>query len=116
MTVSKPLQAKLYSNDNWKLRRRFMSGALIFIAFWISYLLFDGEDTQLARDSVGTLIFGGMGIIMSYVFGAVADDWDKRRKIEPPAYYGDEYDRAYYRPTPEEITRTTPPENFPGGE
>jgi hypothetical protein len=77
-------QNKLFSTDNWIRRRRVVYLSLGFLGFWISYILVIAQDIALYRDTVSTMIFAGVGIIMTYCFGAVADDWDKRKKLDPP--------------------------------
>lgn len=56
-----------------------MDLALSFIATWISYILYQGTDSVLYQQALYVLGGGGVGIIGSYVFGAV---WDYKVYVD----------------------------------
>ncbi len=65
--------------DNWPIRRRVVFAVLGFVAGVIVWLVVRGEDTALNRSIAESLIWAGTATVLGYVFGAVADDWDKRK-------------------------------------
>lgn len=66
---------------NWKVRRRVMFMALLYIAFNISWILLSGVDTAVNQQAVIAFIAAGVSIIGAYVFGAVWDDNNKRERM-----------------------------------
>lgn len=80
---------RLFSNDNWKYRRRAIFASLIFLSVCIGYLVFLAPDDELRR-GLGIPLAGTFAsIIMGYAFAAVLDDNNKRTMLaetaEPPA-------------------------------
>lgn len=69
---------QLYSNDSWRIRRKVLFAALLFIAVNVQYLLLFGTDDGLRQNLAMALTGAGVAIIGSYVFGAVWDDNNKR--------------------------------------
>lgn len=74
--------------DGWAIRRRVMILSLLYCAGNVQYLLMFGLDSQLNRELGSTLVYAGVAIIGSYVFGAVWDDKDRRNTMR-------EYDTTY---------------------
>lgn len=68
--------------DNWPYRRGVLFATLIYIAFNISWIIVKGEETAMNTQIVLTLIGAGVAIVMAYVFGAVGDDYLKRKYLE----------------------------------
>lgn len=64
---------------NWVIRRWVVFLALGFFKIAIVLILWKGQDTSLNAQAVLALIAAYVTIVMAYVFGAVADDYDKRR-------------------------------------
>lgn len=73
-------EKKLYL-DNWPRRRRWMLSILIWAVLNIQYLIFFGVDTGLHQNALVALLGLVGATIGSYVFGAVWDDNDKRRRM-----------------------------------
>lgn len=74
--------AKELLTDNWRIRRRVMFAALLFIAINVQYLIVLGKPDGLRENIAVALIAAGVGIIGSYVFGAVWDDNNKRSMLQ----------------------------------
>lgn len=72
------IRQQVYSNDNWKKRRKVLFASLAFIAVDVEYLLIFGKDDGLRQNLAMALVGAGVAIIGSYVFGAVWDDNNKR--------------------------------------
>lgn len=67
------------ANDNWKIRRRVVFGALGYIAVALTYIILIGTDSALFGQVAVGMIGAAVAIIGSYVFGAVFDDNGKRK-------------------------------------
>lgn len=78
---AKAAAVKEMTQDNWRRRRKVMFGALIFIAVNLQYLVLFGKPDSLRETIALGLIGAGLGIIGSYVFGAVWDDSNRRKAI-----------------------------------
>jgi hypothetical protein len=63
---------------SWKYRRRIIHGALFFIAGFLVYLVERRPDAAVTLTLAPALVAGALGIIGSYVFGAVIDDKNAR--------------------------------------
>lgn len=74
----KPIAEQLLSNDNWPIRRRWMTIALVWMAINVEYLVIFGKDTALHQNLAITMVGAIVSIIFAYVFGAVWDDNNKR--------------------------------------
>jgi hypothetical protein len=59
--------------DVWDKRRRRLDIALLFIAAWVSWVIFKDSGTATSTQALMVLVPGGVGLIGSYIFGAV---WD----------------------------------------
>lgn len=75
-----PLQEKLFL-DNWKVRRKWMMAALIWMAVNVQYLVFWGKDNALHQNLAITFLGAIVSILCFYIFGAVWDDRDKRSRM-----------------------------------
>lgn len=98
------------NNDGWRIRRRYMSGTLVFSMLVIAFCLYRNLDSPVAETAV-TMAFVIIGTtISSYVFGAVwqdvkAQDWIAARGASRDpygygptgSYYGGDYG---YQPQP----------------
>jgi hypothetical protein len=73
---------------SWRIRRMIIFATLIFCAFWIGFLVMDGEDTRLNETIAQGLLLLAASTIGSYVFGAVFDDKNvlqaETRALEQP--------------------------------
>jgi len=78
-----PLQQKLFL-DNWQIRRRWMSAALIWMAGNVQYLVLWGEDHALHQNALITFLGAIVSILCFYIFGAVWDDKEKRAQLGSP--------------------------------
>lgn len=76
----KTLEDKLYF-DNWPRRRRWMLVTLLWFIANAQYLIIWGNDTGLHQNAMVTCLGAIVAIIGSYVFGAVWDDVDKRKRM-----------------------------------
>lgn len=77
MSIEKPKSGKSPPN-RWKHRRRIVYGSLTFCAVSLSYLMVWGDDTALHREIANTIGLGALGVIATYLGGAVADDKFKK--------------------------------------
>lgn len=75
-----PLQQKLFL-DNWQIRRRWMSAALIWMAVNVQYLVVWGKDNALHQNALITFLGAIVSILCFYIFGAVWDDKEKRAQL-----------------------------------
>ncbi|MGX1098856.1 hypothetical protein [Amorphus sp. MBR-141] len=67
--------------DNWPKRRRWMALVMIWMAANVEYLVVFGDpDSALHQQALVALIGGIFATLGSYVFGAVWDDVDKRKR------------------------------------
>jgi hypothetical protein len=69
--------------DNWPRRRRWMKIVLIWAMGNAQYILIFGKDSGLFMNAFLGLLTLIAAIIGSYVFGAIWDDTDKRRRCFP---------------------------------
>ncbi len=66
--------------DAWKLRRRVLYTALLYIAFNVSYIAHSGRPDDALQTQIALSLIGiGGALIATYVFGAVYDDHSKRK-------------------------------------
>lgn len=63
--------------EKWSIRRRIVNTTLLFCACCVSYIMFNGEDTELNQSIANGLILLAGSVIGSYVFGSVWDDKQK---------------------------------------
>jgi hypothetical protein len=62
---------------SWKIRRRIITGTLLFCAATVSYIVFKGTDSHI-NETIVTSAFALAGMVIgSYVFGAVYEDTKK---------------------------------------
>ena len=74
----------------WNARRRIVHGTLLFCAGMVSWLIWKGEDTNLAA-AVATACFCLAGsVIGAYVFGAAWDDKNVMQSMGAQAYQEEE--------------------------
>lgn len=66
--------------DNWPRRRRYMTVVLAWAMLNTDYILIFGTDNALHQNALVALITLIGSIIGAYVFGAVWDDSDKRKR------------------------------------
>lgn len=71
--------------DNWAIRRLWMKLILAWMLCNAQYIIIWGEDTALLQNALVTLLGAIVAILGSYVFGAVWDDREKRKRFFPPA-------------------------------
>lgn len=86
-------------NYTWSWRRSAIFGTISFCAFWMSWILVKGIDSQLYRDAFSSLSLLLMSTVGSYVFGAVWDATDMRRNGVPA--YGDPSPESAVQPVEE---------------
>lgn len=79
MKINKKLSDQLYT-DNWPRRRKWMLTVLVWALANAQYVMIWGDDTGLHQNALVALLGLIAAIIGSYVFGAVWDDNDKRRR------------------------------------
>lgn len=65
--------------SNWKIRRWVVFLSLGFFGLLIVRIVFWGDDSALNAQLGLAFTTAFVSIVMSYVFGAVADDYDKRK-------------------------------------
>ncbi len=80
-TPAKAAAVREMSADNWRRRRKVMFAALGFIAANLQYLIIWGKPDSLRETIAIGLVGAGVGIIGSYVFGAVWDDSNRRKAL-----------------------------------
>ena len=68
-----PTPAHAY-RSGWMLRRRMVVVSLVFIAGWLSFVLWRGADNELNRTALYMLGGAGVTIMGQYVFGKSWDD------------------------------------------
>ena len=90
--MNRPPVEALLAGDNWPLRRRWMTIALIWMAGNVQYLILFGADTAINQNVVITMVGAIVSIIFAYVFGAVWDDQNKRSTIQDFTVYDEEVD------------------------
>lgn len=69
---------------SWKYRRLVVFISLIFIAAFLVYLVERRPDNAVTLTLAPALVGGALGIIMTYVFGANADDKNARQAAGAP--------------------------------
>lgn len=74
------LKEKLFG-DNWPKRRRYMTAVLAWAMLNVDYILIFGQDNALNQNALFAMVTLIGSIIGAYVFGAVWDDADKRKRI-----------------------------------
>lgn len=62
----------------WTRRRRIIHWSLLFCAFFLVYLVERRPDAAVTLTLAPAIVAGALGIITSYVFGAVVDDRNAR--------------------------------------
>ena len=67
-------------NDDWKIRRRIVVGTLLFCAAILARLVVGGDDTELNQSIANGVVLLAGSVISGYVFGAVLDDNNKRKR------------------------------------
>lgn len=70
----------------WKARRRIVHGTLLFCAGTVSWLVWNGEDTNLAAAVADACFFLAGTVIGAYVFGAAWDDRNVMQHMGGDAY------------------------------
>jgi hypothetical protein len=63
---------------SWKYRRRVVIWSLLFSAAFLVYLVERRPDAAVTLTLAPAIVAGALGIIGSYVFGAVIDDKNAR--------------------------------------
>ena len=64
---------------SWKYRRRIIHCALIFTGAFLLYLVERRPDAAITLTLAPALVAGALGIIATYVGGAVVDDANARK-------------------------------------
>lgn len=86
------LSPPLVSPSEWKRRRFRLDIALVLLFASLIYVLLPGGDTEVDKAAVIPLVAGIVGLIGSYVFGAVWDDKNYMNAITQnpyQSYYND---------------------------
>jgi predicted MFS family arabinose efflux permease len=74
------------SRPPWKLRRRIITATLAFCAGMVIWLVWKGEDTNLAQTIANACFFLAGSVIGAYVFGAAYDDKNVMQHLGKDAY------------------------------
>lgn len=65
--------------DRWKYRRLAVFLTMAYVGIAVGYLIVCGQDTALHRETASMLIMLGGAVVVSYIGGAVADDFLQKR-------------------------------------
>ncbi len=79
------VHTQLFNKDGWRIRRRVMFAALLYIAVALAWIIARGTDSALYLQIAVALIAAAVAIISSYVFGATWDDNNKRATLAAAA-------------------------------
>jgi DMSO reductase anchor subunit len=74
----------------WNARRRIVHGTLLFCAAMVIWLVWKGEDTNLASAIANACFFLAGSVIGAYVFGAAWDDKNVMQAMGTDAYKEEE--------------------------
>lgn len=74
----------------WKQRRRIVQSTLLFCAGMVAWLIWKGEDTNLASAVANACFFLAGSVIGAYVFGAAWDDKNVMQTMGGDAYQDQE--------------------------
>lgn len=66
-------------NDSWRIRRSWLFASLLWLAVMISVIVIFKIDSEPARIFTDSGLWGFVTLLSVYVFGAVADDFLKKR-------------------------------------
>lgn len=72
--------ANLFVGDTWPKRRRWLKIIIGWMMVNAQYLIIWGQDNALHQNALITLLGAIVASLGSYVFGAVFDDNDKRKR------------------------------------
>lgn len=81
MPIPTQVHEKLFF-DNWRIRRKWMTVALIWMGLNVQYLVLWGKDNALHQNLAITFLGAIVSTLSFYIFGAVWDDNDKRAKLK----------------------------------
>lgn len=76
--------------SEWNNRRKVIFATLGFIALTIGYSVYAGGDDDVRVAAIWALSTVAMGVIGSYVFGAVQDDANQKKLAENMAKFLDQ--------------------------
>lgn len=74
------LRTVIFEEDSWTLRRVVVFGILLYCGGTVWYILWRDTDTALSRDVANSLILLSGSIAGSYLFGAIWDSNNRRRR------------------------------------